>query len=41
MRDLTDEYFSCKKMREVAYAPNSKYTVGATLVCKNGKKNSS
>lgn len=38
MRDLTDEYYLCKKMREVAYSPYSKYTVGATLVCKNGKK---
>ena len=38
MIGLRDEYILCNNLRERAYAPYSNYTVGATLVCKNGKK---
>ena len=36
--DLKDEYILCNNMREKSYSPYSNYTVGATLVCKNGRK---
>ena len=37
MFNLRDEIILCQNMRERAYSPYSNYTVGATLVCKNGK----
>ena len=37
MINLKDEYILCNNMREKSYAPYTKYTVGATLVCKNGR----
>ena len=38
MFNLRDEIILCQNMRERAYSPYSNYTVGATLVCKNGKR---
>ena len=37
MFNLRDEIILCQNMRKRAYSPYSNYTVGATLVCKNGK----
>ncbi len=38
MINLKDELILCTNMREKSHAPYSNYNVGATLVCKNGKK---
>lgn len=38
MKDLSEEFKIAESMREKSYCPYSNFSVGAVLVCKNGKK---